>query len=72
MITVVYYRKRLADFDVSPRDFVILLTVPTVLMILVSSQLEFNHHVRYVLPVLGYLYVLSGVVSLWFTERSLT
>ena len=69
MVTGIYYRKRLADFDISPRDFVILLTVPTVLMILVSSQLEFNHHVRYVLPVLGYLYVLSGVVSLWFTAK---
>jgi 4-amino-4-deoxy-L-arabinose transferase and related glycosyltransferases of PMT family len=69
MVTVIYYRKRLVDFDISPRDLVILLTVPTVLMILVSSQLEFNHHVRYVLPVLGYLYVLSGVVSLWFTAK---
>lgn len=47
-------------------DHIILLTPPLVLLVMVSSQLEFNHHVRYVLPVLGFVFVFSGVTARWF------
>jgi hypothetical protein len=50
-------------------DLVVLLTPPIILLVLVSSQLEFNHHVRYVLPVLGFVFVLTGVTARWFEER---
>src|SRR5665647_941893 len=48
------------------RDLVILLTPPFMLLVLVSSQMEFNHHVRYVLPVLGFAFVFAGCSSWWF------
>ena len=48
------------------RDLVILLTPAITVLVLVSSQLEFNHHVRYVLPVLGFTYSLAGVTAFWF------
>ena len=51
------------------RDVVILLAPATVVMVLVSSQMEFNHHVRYVLPVLGFVFVFCGVTSHWFCAR---
>lgn len=41
-------------------DLTILFTPPAVLFTLVSSQREFNHHVRYVLPALGFCIVLVG------------
>lgn len=52
----------------SALDLTVLLTPPIVLLVLVSSQLEFNHHVRYVLPVLGFVFVLSGVTARWFEQ----
>lgn len=51
------------------RDLVVLLFPPAVLMVLVSSQLEFNHHVRYVLPVVGFAYVFAGICSWWYMRR---
>lgn len=53
----------------SSTDLIVLLTPPVVLVVLVSSQLEFNHHVRYVLPVLGFAFVMSGVTARWFERR---
>lgn len=47
-------------------DLIVLLMPALVLLVLVSSQLDFNHHVRYVLPVLGFLFVLTGVTDRWF------
>lgn len=47
------------------RDLVILLTPALTVLVLVSSQLEFNHHVRYVLPVLGFIFVFIGVTAYW-------
>jgi len=41
-------------------DFVVLLTPPLILFVLVSGQLEFNHHLRYVLPCAGFLFVYLG------------
>jgi hypothetical protein len=46
----------------APRDVVVLLTPAAVLFVLVSSQQEFNHHFRYVLPAFGFLFVLIGAV----------
>lgn len=41
-------------------DLFILLGTAVAVLILVSSQQEFNHHVRYVMPVLGFAIVFSG------------
>lgn len=46
----------------APRDVVVLLTPAAVLFVLVSSQREFNHHFRYVLPAFGFVFVLIGAV----------
>ncbi|SFI64882.1 ArnT family glycosyltransferase [Planctomicrobium piriforme] len=54
---------------VRPRDLLALSLAPLTLLVLVSSQLEFNHHVRYVLPVLGFAYVFAGVTAFWFRPR---
>ena len=52
-------------------DLVVLLIPPLFVLIMVSSQLGFNHHVRYVMPVLGYAFVLTGVLaSLWGSVNS--
>ena len=37
-------------------------------LVLISSQLEFNHHIRYALPVLGFGYVFAGIVGRWFSD----
>lgn len=50
------------------RDFVLLLTPPLLVLILVSAQLKFNHHFRYVLPALGYAYVFAGAVFFPFSR----
>lgn len=51
------------------RDLVLLLTPALAVLALVSSQLEFNHHVRYVLPVLGFTFVFIGATALWFRPQ---
>ncbi len=45
---------------------IVLWAPPIALLVLVSSQTEFNHHVRYVLPVLGFAFVFIGINSEWF------
>ncbi len=45
----------------------VLLMPALVLLVLVSSQLEFNQHVRYVLPVLGFAFVMTGAAASWFS-----
>jgi 4-amino-4-deoxy-L-arabinose transferase-like glycosyltransferase len=47
-------------------DLLALVVPPLALFVLVSSQLEFNHHVRYVLPVMGFIFVFSGITARWF------
>jgi len=47
-------------------SLIILLTPAILVFTLVSSQLEFNHHFRYVLPSFGFLFVFAGVNSIWF------
>ena len=44
-------------------DTLMLLTPSAALLILVSSQTGFNHHLRYVLPALPFLYVFAGQVA---------
>ncbi len=53
------------------RDLIVLLTPALIVLVLVSSQLEFNHHVRYVLPVLGFDYTFAGITAWWFVNPSL-
>jgi hypothetical protein len=52
--------------DWHARDLVMLLTPAVVLLALVSSQLAFNHDVRYVMPVLAFLHVFCGATAWWF------
>ena len=47
------------------RDLVILVAPAVTVLALVSSQLRFNHYVRYVLPVLGFAMVFAGSVAWW-------
>lgn len=63
IVTLLYWR------PVTVRDLVALLLPAIVIFVLVSSQLEFNHHFRYVLPAFGPLLVLSGVNALWFEKQ---
>lgn len=45
----------------------VILLVPAILVFaLVSAQLEFNHHFRYVLPSFGFLFVFAGINAAWF------
>lgn len=45
----------------------VILLVPAILVfVLVSAQLEFNHHFRYVLPSFGFLFVFAGINAAWF------
>jgi hypothetical protein len=53
------------------RDLLILLTPALAVLVLVSSQTEFNHHLRYVQPIFGFLFVLSGLAGR-FCERPAT
>ncbi len=47
----------------------ILLAAPAlVVFVLVSSQTEFNHHFRYVLPVFPFVFVFCGIAARWVTE----
>jgi hypothetical protein len=62
---------RLSPQNCSARDLVILIAPALSVLVLVSSQLEFNHHVRYVLPVLGFTFVFVGVTSTWFTDNTI-
>lgn len=55
----------LARTKVDLYDVAALLAPPISLIALVSSQMEFNHHVRYVLPALGFLIVAAGAAALW-------
>jgi hypothetical protein len=40
----------------------VLVAPPLVLLVLVSSQVEFNHHVRYAYPILPFAYIAAGAV----------
>jgi dolichyl-phosphate-mannose-protein mannosyltransferase len=73
-LTVVALRSRkrptLLTCDVHPRDLFVLLAPALTILILVSSQLEFNQHLRYILPAFGFLFVLCGANSLWFRRAA--
>jgi hypothetical protein len=51
------------------RNLSVLLMPALLVLVLVSSQLEFNHHVRYVLPVLGFAFVIIGAAAFWFSAK---
>lgn len=53
--------------DVGFRDLAILAAPGVTILFLVSSQMQFNHHVRYALPVLGFAMVFAGSVA-WSFE----
>jgi hypothetical protein len=67
-------KSKQVDLDRSParrdgqdlRSIVVLLTPPLALLTLVSSQLGFNQHLRYVLPIYGFAYVFAGITTIWF------
>lgn len=48
-------------------DIAVLFAPALLVLVLVSSQLQFNHHVRYVLPVLGFTYVFAGANTAWYS-----
>ena len=52
------------------RDVIILAIPALTLLVLVSSQTEFNHHFRYVLPVFGFAFVFTGAMGTWFEKRN--
>ena len=52
------------------RDLVIVGTPAVVVLTLVSSQWRFNHHVRYVLPVLGFAMIFAGSVTCWLNHST--
>lgn len=52
------------------RDELMLLVPPTVVLVLVSSQTGFNHHVRYVLPILPFLFIWISKVARSFQHRA--
>lgn len=58
--------QKLKLIKVQFRDILVLLSPAFTILVLVSSQLEFNHHFRYILPIFGFLFVLGGANSLWF------
>lgn len=44
----------------------LLVLPPLILFVMVSAQLEFNHHLRYVLPCAGFAFVFMGQAGTWF------
>lgn len=52
------------------RDLISLLTPAIAVLALASSQTESNHHVRYVLPVLGFASVFAGATAIWFSRQA--
>jgi len=62
IVTLICQRYRQSQ-DRVWRDLVILMVPAACVLAMVSSQLAFNHHVRYVLPVLGFTFVLIGGVA---------
>jgi hypothetical protein len=52
-------------------DLAVLLAPAIAILALASSQMESNHHVRYTLPVLGFVYVFSGATAAWLSSPRL-
>ncbi len=50
----------ICDPDVPRTTRIILIGLPTIVLVLVSAQTGFNHHLRYVLPAFPFLYILAG------------
>lgn len=65
--TIIYASMRRFDdtSSIRGRDLAVLLMPALLLLALVSSQLEFNQHFRYVLPVLGFAFVTVGAAASW-------
>ena len=63
-------RVEMLCFDSSMRDICVLLAPPITVLFLVSLQLRFNHHIRYVLPTLGFVFVFAGASSSWCLPSS--
>jgi hypothetical protein len=49
-----------------PLEVFTLLAPALTVLFLVSSQTAFNHHLRYVLPAFGFVFVFAGAVAYWF------
>ncbi len=50
-----------------PCDLIVLCVPAITLVVLVSSQLEFNQHFRYIAPALGFGFVFIGTAGRWLT-----
>ena len=59
-VALLFVRPRKELHTALGRDLVIVVAPAASLLLLVSSQLEFNQHVRYVLPVIGFACVFAG------------
>ncbi|QDU39565.1 hypothetical protein Mal4_39100 [Maioricimonas rarisocia] len=68
-ILTLFLRRGQPERAAGAGDMLVLLTPAVVVMVLVSAQLEFNHHLRYVLPVFGFTFVFCGVTIRWFETQ---
>jgi hypothetical protein len=55
--------------SINIRNLSVVVMPALLLLVLVSSQTEFNLHVRYVLPVLGFAFVIIGAAAFWFSAK---
>lgn len=63
MLLAIWAFCRRKCYSADLRDEVVLLAPAVVVMTLVSSQTGFSHHLRYVLPVLPYLYIYASKLA---------
>jgi 4-amino-4-deoxy-L-arabinose transferase-like glycosyltransferase len=64
------WRRGRGSEGMRPRDAVVVLVPAITLVGVVSSQTEFNHHLRYVLPAFGFVYVFTGAAVAAWAKRS--
>ncbi len=65
LVSIQLFQHQIKHFP-SAQDIAILLIPAILVLIMVSAHLEFNHHLRYVLPVHGFAFIFIGAVSFIF------
>lgn len=55
--------------DVSWRDWMTLLSPPLAVLVLVSSQTGFNHHLRYILPAFPFVFIALSATANWICRQ---
>lgn len=68
-LTVIHARWPGSSARTSWQDGFVLAVPALAILILVSSQTGFNHHMRYVLPAFPFAFVWMGQSALWFTKK---